>query len=513
MIAHDFITAPVVIVGGGIAGLATALALDDCVVVSDEPVGGGASCLAQGGIAAAIGDGDSPALHAEDTLAVAVCLADPAIATMVTGSAAGRVGWLGGLGVDFDRTPSAALALGREAGHSRNRIVHAGGDRTGAAVMRALRAALRQRPGIRVLEGFELVDLVTCGGRAAGVLLAGQRNLRLALLAPHVVLATGGIGACYDSTTTPRSSRGTGLAAAARHGVVLADLEFVQFHPTALAVSSDPQPLLTEALRGAGAVLLDESGSRFMTAIHPDAELAPRDVVARQVHAINAAGRQVFLDATGVAGLQARFPGACALARAAGLDASRQPLPVTAAAHFHMGGIATDSCGATSLAGLWACGEAASTGLHGANRLASNSLLEGLVFGERIARAIRRAALAPPRGPLEIAHQLSDSCADAARMQPLRRLVGASLGPSRSARTMISALQRLEAWRPTSTAEDDLAVVARLLLSAALDRKESRGAHQRSDYPRTANGKPARSFLRPQPAPAETLGLLRSHVA
>ena len=391
MIVHDFMTAPAVVVGGGIAGLSTALALDGCVVVANEPIGGGASCLAQGGIAAAIADDDSPALHAADTERVSAGLAVPEIAALVAGSAPVRIDWLRALGVAFDQTASGSLALGREAGHSRNRIIHAGGDRTGAAVMRGLRSAVSRRSDIRVLEGFALVDLVTCGDRVAGVLLEGLQGMPLALLAPQVVLATGGIGACFNHTTNPSSSRGTGIAAAARRGVLLADLEFVQFHPTALAADADPLPLLTEALRGAGAVLLDESGDRFMMAIHPDAELAPRDVVARSVHAIHAAGRQVWLDATGVAYLEQRFPGACSLARAAGLDPCRQPLPVTTAAHFHMGGIATDAQGATSLTGLWACGEVASTGLHGGNRLASNSLLEGLVFGSRIARAIRQS--------------------------------------------------------------------------------------------------------------------------
>ena len=393
MIADDFITAPAVVVGGGIAGLATALALDGCVVVSGAPIGNGASRLAQGGIAAAIGTDDAPALHAADTIAVSAGLAAADIAALVTGAAPARIDWLRGIGVDFDRDANGSAALGREAGHRRHRIVHAGGDRTGAAVMQALVAAVRRRPDIRALEGFNLVDVITAGARAAGVLLEGEDGTRLAVLAPHVVLATGGIGACFERTTNPASSQGAGLAAAARAGVRLADLEFMQFHPTALAVAGDPQPLLTEALRGAGALLLDERGRRFMPAIHPDAELAPRDVIARSVAARALAGQPVYLDATGITGLAERFPGACAIAAAAGFDPARQPLPVAAAAHFHMGGIATDAEGATSLPGLWACGEVASTGLHGGNRLASNSLLEGLVFGERIARSLRAAAL------------------------------------------------------------------------------------------------------------------------
>jgi L-aspartate oxidase len=512
MIAHDLVTAPAVIVGGGIAGLATALALESCVLVANEPIGGGSSRHAQGGVAAAIGVGDSPGLHAADTLKVAAGIALPEITSLVAESAPGRIDWLASIGVAFDRQPSGALALGREAGHGRNRIVHAGGDRTGAAVMQSLRAAVLERPGILVLEPFDLIDLVTAGDRAAGVLLAGPDGRRLVVLSPNVVLATGGIGACFDRTTNPGTSSGAGLAAAARRGVMLADLEFIQFHPTALAINADPLPLLTEALRGAGAKLLDESGARFMTSIHPDAELAPRDVVARSVHALRTSGRQVFLDATAVPDLTARFPGACQIAGAAGFDPQAQPLPIAAAAHFHMGGIATDAQGASSMTGLWACGEVASTGLHGANRLASNSLLEGLVFGERIARDIRRANLMPPRGALEVARRPANPGGDG-RVSSMRQLVGASLGPLRSRPAMVEALRRLENWGPATRAEDDRIVVAQQVLSAALERRESRGAHQRSDHPGTPAGAAARSFQKPQPVPVEKLELFRSRVA
>jgi L-aspartate oxidase len=513
MIVDDFLTAPAVVIGGGIAGCATALALDGCVVVANEPVGGGSSCLAQGGIAAAMADDDSPTLHSADTLAVSAGLALPEITALVAAAAADRVAWLEALGVVFDRTSSGALALGREAGHSLHRIVHAGGDRTGSVVMQTMRGALRDRPDIRLLEGFELHGLVTAGERAAGVLLANPAGHRLAVLAPNVVLATGGIGACFERTTNPETSAGAGLAAAARHGVLLADLEFVQFHPTALATVADPLPLLTEALRGAGAKLLDDSGHAFMSALHGDADLAPRDVVARSVHALTASGRRVFLDATRVTDLEARFPGACALARASGLDPLTQPLPVTTAAHFHMGGIATDLQGASSMAGLWACGEVASTGLHGGNRLASNSLLEGLVFGKRIARAVGRARLTPPQGPLTVPRQLPETGRDDDRIRALRRLVGSSLGPLRSGPSMRAGLQRLDSWHPASRAEADRIVVARQLLQAAIARRESRGSHQRADYPHPDAGVPARSFRRPVPAPLESLNLRRSRVA
>lgn len=513
MIVDEIITAPAVVVGGGVAGLATALALDGGVVAANEAIGGGASQLAQGGIAAAVGLDDSPQQHAADTLRVGAGLSDPQIATLVSDAAAGRIDWLQALGVAFDRGADGQLLCGREAGHRRHRIVHADGDRTGAAVMAALRRAVRARPDLRVLEQFALLDLITAAGRAAGVLLGRPDGTRLAVLAPQVVLATGGIGGLFDQTTTPVTARGAGLAAAARCGVRLADLEFVQFHPTALALAADPLPLLTEALRGAGAVLLDEAGERFMAALHPDAELAPRDVVARGVHARRAHGRAVFLDATGIRDLETRFPGACRLARGAGLEPTRQPLPVAAAAHFHMGGIATDRRGATSLPGLWACGEVASTGLHGGNRLASNSLLEGLVFGERVARAIVAADRRPPRGPLEIARGPAALAADPERIAELRRLLGASLGPQRTEPALLAALTETRQRQPESRAEDDALTVARELLAAALARRESRGAHQRDDYPAAAAGAAARAFCSPAPRPTQSLQILRSRVA
>lgn len=513
MIADDVIMAPAVVVGGGIAGLTTALALDGCIVAAGAAIGDGASWLAQGGIAAAIGPDDAPALHAADTLRVSAGLTTSDVAKIVTEAAPERIEWLRDIGVAFDQDANGNLALGREAGHGRHRIVHAGGDRTGAAVMQTLAAAVRRRPDIRVLEGFGLVDVITQGARAAGVLLEATDGTRLAVLAPQVVLATGGVGACFERTTNPASARGVGLAAAARRGVRLADLEFMQFHPTALAVAGDPQPLLTEALRGAGAVLLDDHGQRFMPAIHPDAELAPRDVIARSVAARALAGRPVFLDATGIAGLRERFPGAWAIATAAGFDPARQALPVAAAAHFHMGGIATDADGATSLPGLWACGEVAATGLHGGNRLASNSLLEGLVFGERIARAVRAAPLPAPRGPLEIPHRQHLPAADPTRIQALRQLVSASLGPLRDCAAMTAAQDRLANWQSASRAEEDMAAVAGLMLASALQRRESRGAHYRSDFPVAADGVAARSFRAPAAVRVVALDPARSRVA
>jgi L-aspartate oxidase len=509
----DFITAPVVVVGGGIAGLSAALGLEGCALVANEPIGGGSSCLAQGGIAAAIGADDSPALHASDTLRVAAGLADPVIAGLVAEAAAGRIAWLRELGVRFDAAADGRPLLGREAGHGHDRIVHAGGDRTGAAVMQALREAVQGRNDIRRLEGFELVDLIGCGSRTGGVLLEDADGSQLAVLAPHVILATGGIGACFDRTTNPVTSRGTGLAVAARRGVSLADLEFIQFHPTALDVEGDPLPLLTEALRGAGAALLDGHGRRFMPAIHPDAELAPRDVVARAIALRRLAGEPVWLDAMQVQGLDARFPGATAIARAAGFEPTREPLPVTTAAHFHMGGIATDAGGAASTPGLWACGEVASTGLHGGNRLASNSLLEGLVFGTRIARAVQAAKLPTPTDAPDLPRRRATAAADPERILALRRLIGRSLGPVRNGRAMSEALAQVTHRVPGSRAEEDLTTVARLLLRAALARRESRGAHYRLDFPKPSPASSFQRIVRPAAAPSSPMRVARSRVA
>ncbi len=513
MTVSDFITAPAVVVGGGIAGLSAALGLDGCALVANEPVGGGSSRLAQGGIAAALRADDAPQFHASDTLRVSAGLADAAIADLVAGAAAGRIAWLRDQGVAFDAAGDGRLLLGREAGHGRDRIVHAGGDRTGAAVMQALRERVLERHDIQRLEGYELVDIVACGPRAGGVLLEAPDGAILAVLAPQVILATGGIGACFDRTTNPATSRGAGLAAAARRGVTLADLEFVQFHPTALDVAGDPLPLLTEALRGAGAVLLDAAGRRFMLAIHPDAELAPRDVVARAIAIRRLAGEGTWLDAAGVADVATRFPGAAAIARATGFDMTREALPVTPAAHFHMGGIATDAAGATSLPGLWACGEVAATGLHGGNRLASNSLLEGLVFGARIAAAIRHARLPAPAGPLDVPDRPQAASADPDRLLQLRQLVGRSLGPVRDGAVMADARTELARRAPISRAEDDVATVAGLVLDAALARRESRGGHYRQDYPEEAAGGASRSFVQPAKAPVVPLGIARSLVA
>ncbi|HEX6861430.1 MAG TPA: L-aspartate oxidase, partial [Thermoanaerobaculia bacterium] len=391
----------VLVVGSGAAGLTAALGCAPLrvTVLTKATLISGSSAWAQGGVAAAVGKDDTPALHAADTLAAGAGLCDPRAVGLLTGEGPERVKALLALGARFDRNSAGQLSLGREAAHSRRRILHAK-DATGSEIVRALGEAVLQAPEVKVLERAFAVDLLVEDGRVAGVLAVhndeggGRRVLHLA---PAVVLATGGPGQLYLHTTNPREATGDGLAMAARAGARLVDLEFVQFHPTALAVSQshteagEPMPLLTEALRGEGAVLLDDRGFRFMGDEHPDRELAPRDVVARAIWRRLMAGRQVFLDAREAVGdeFPERFPTVFELCQRHGLDPRKELMPVAPAAHYHMGGIDVDGQGRTSLYGLWACGEVSSTGVHGANRLASNSLLEALVFGSRVAEDLR----------------------------------------------------------------------------------------------------------------------------
>jgi L-aspartate oxidase len=495
----------VVVVGAGLAGLFTALKLAPLpmTVVSAARFGEGASSLwAQGGIAAAIAEGDRPEDHAADTVRAGAGIVDEKVAELMTREARARIEDLLVYGVPFDKDLEGRFSMSREAAHGRGRILHVKGDTAGRAIMQALIEAVRRTPSITVLEGFAARDLVLREGRVAGVKLVpvnGGAPASLVLPAAAVVLATGGAGQVYALTTNPREARGEGIAIAARAGAVIADAEFVQFHPTAINVGRDPAPLATEALRGEGATLINARGERFLRAIHEDAELGPRDVVARGVFREVSAGRGAFLDCRALGSkLAEHFPTVYAACRAAGIDPAREPIPVAPAAHYHMGGILTDARGRSTVDGLWACGEVASTGAHGANRLASNSLLEAVVFGARVAEDIAGAVL-PPSVPLrDMAASAGAEHHDEPTERTLRRAMQESAGVIRdeaSLNRVLGTIVGLEKTAPRSSRLANMLTTAKLIAAAALARKESRGAHFRSDYPASDPGLARRSFL------------------
>lgn len=498
----------VLVVGGGIAGLFCALKLAPrpVTVLAAAPLGGGGSSWwAQGGMAAAVGAGDTPAAHLADTVAAGAGTVDAAVAALMTAEAAARIDDLVGFGVPFDRDAEGRLAVGREAAHSQRRIVHVRGDRAGLEIMTALTGRARATPSIRLLESVSAESLVVEDGVVVGVIARaeeGRAATTIALAGRAVVLASGGVGHLWRVTTNPPQADGRGLAMAARAGAVVADPEFVQFHPTAIDVGRDPAPLATEALRGEGAILVDRHGRRFMADYDAALELAPRDVVARAIHAERAAGRGAFLDARAAIGaaFPERFPTVFEICRSAGIDPRVAPIPVAPAEHYHMGGVATDADGRTSLEGLWACGEVASTGVHGANRLASNSLLEAVVFADRIARDVagrparridgagRRLAAATTVPPLP---------GDAAVVERVRDLMAADVGVVRDGAGLTRAVETLETLERAarSTRLGDVLLAARLIATAALLRRESRGGHFRSDHPTADPTWARRTFL------------------
>lgn len=482
---------PVVVVGSGVAGLSVALAHGQATVITNGVLGAtGSSRWAQGGIAAAVGPGDDVAAHRRDTVAVGAGLNTVEAVEAVVDGGPAAIERLVALGARFDRTPDGSLALGREAAHSRRRIVHANGDATGAEVMRTLVGAALDA-GLTVRESTTAIDLlVDEAGSVVGVLTCDERGRLVAELAGAVVLATGGYAHCFARTTAPPAADGSGIAMAARAGALVADMEFVQFHPTALAVGGTGQlPLLTEALRGDGAVIVDERGHRFVAEAHPDAELAPRDVVALAVHRQIAAGRTAFLDTRTAIGadVDVRFPTVFSACMDHGIDPRTEPIPITPAAHYCMGGVATDTAGRSSLAGLWVIGEAASSGAHGGNRLASNSLLDGLAVGHRAGRLLRTTA-APSPSAIEVAAGVGSATDDGTdRIAAARELLAAHAGVERDGPALEAAARRLDAWpTPASHAERTVVTVARLVIAAARRREESRGAHRRRDHPEPA---------------------------
>ncbi|RPK77891.1 L-aspartate oxidase [Streptomyces sp. ADI97-07] len=516
------IDADVVVVGSGVAGLTTALRCAAAglatVVVTKARLDDGSTRWAQGGIAAALGDGDTPEQHLDDTLVAGAGLCDEtAVRTLVT-EGPDAVRRLIDTGAHFDTTDTGDIALTREGGHHRRRIAHAGGDATGAEISRALVEAVRSA-ALHTVENALVLDLLTdAEGRTAGVSLhvmgEGQHDGVGAVHAPAVVLATGGMGQVFSATTNPPVSTGDGVALALRAGAEVSDLEFVQFHPTVLFLGADSegqQPLVSEAVRGEGAHLVDASGTRFMVGRHELAELAPRDIVAKAItRQTQLQGTEhMYLDARhfGAEMWEQRFPTILAACRSHGIDPVTEPIPVAPAAHYASGGVRTDLRGRTTVPGLYACGEVACTGVHGANRLASNSLLEGLVFAERIAADIVADGARPGRPGLTEAVTATGRAAvpllTAESRTEIQRIMTRGAGVIRSAASLAAAAEELEALqRQAADAADaeadgpkdavpgveaweatNLLLVSRVLVAAAREREETRGCHWREDRP------------------------------
>jgi L-aspartate oxidase len=492
---------PVLIIGGGLAGLFCALKLAPLpvTILSTAPLGRGASSVwAQGGIAAALADGDTPEKHTTDTLIAGAGICDEAMVLGMAKEARARIYDLLRYGVPFDRDLEGTLLQSREAAHSERRIVRVKGDTAGKAIMEALHIAANSAPSIRVISRVTAQQILTEDGKVTGVMVQHADGGCWRFEASAVVLATGGVGHLYGVTTNPVESCGIGLGMAARAGALIADAEFVQFHPTAININKDPAPLATEALRGDGATLINSRGERFMLPIHKDAELAPRDIVARGVFAEVVGGRGAFLDTRSAIGasFRGRFPTVFASCIAAGIDPVTKPIPIIPAEHYHMGGVWTDANGRSSLQGLWAAGEVSSTGVHGANRLASNSLLEAVVFAARIAEDIASQTLSASDTSTKIEVQ-NEQIAEVELQLRLRKAMSENVGVLRhdigirEALDVIIDVQK----HAKGLSLGNMAIAAQMITTAALVRHESRGGHFRTDYLNTDPALAKRSFF------------------
>ena len=497
----------VLVIGGGVAGLRTALGIPESLrvlVVTKDEVRESNSTYAQGGIAGVLDPEDDFENHIADTLAAGKGLCDPEVVELMIREAPQRISELVGWGTEFDQV-AGQVALTREGGHSHPRIVHALGDATGREVMRAVIAATRTRANVRIWQNSFTIDLLTHDHQCRGAIVWDPRRGPSLIWARATVLATGGAGQLFRETTNPPIATGDGHALAYRAGAELRDMEFMQFHPTVLYIAGSSRNLVTEAIRGEGAFLRDRNGVRFMPDYNPAAELAPRDDVSRAIVAQMAKTQHpcVYLDLAHLdpAHVRIRFPGFDALCRGFDLDITRDPIPVRPGAHYMIGGVTVDHDAQTTLDRLWAAGEVTSSGLHGANRLASNSLLEGLVHGARAAEDIVRVLSAEGAGRLEVSPIVSLPVANVSRTpldladirESLRALMWRSAGITRNARGLNEAGEQVDFWcryalnhvfdDPTGWTLQNLLTVARLMIAAAVEREESRGVHTRSDFP------------------------------
>lgn len=482
----------VIIIGSGIAGLYAALSIEkfDVLIVSNESGGkSGSSYYAQGGIAAAIAEDDDFETHVQDTIKAGAGLVDYEVAKQIILAGTERVHHLAELGVNFKRDEKGNFNFGREAAHSKNRILHINGDASGKEIMNVLNARVSEKKNIQTRYTCEALEISVYGSNVNGIWIKNEKGETEFISASNIILATGGVSALYSKTTNPLSIYGKGLGLAARAGAVIADAEFVQFHPTALDLGVDPVPLATEALRGEGAIIINEKGERFLDNYHPAAELAPRDIVSRAVFSEISKGNKIFLDATNLKSgkVKDKFPNVYNLCKQNNIDADLQPIPIAPAAHYHVGGIATNINGRSSINGLWACGEVACTGFHGANRLASNSLLESIVLAYNSAKDVEQNFIEPASKSItsQFSHKNTNAISE---LEDLRNVMMENVGIERSEASLKKALHFIsELMKRTSDNISFLNVLttASMITKMALEREESRGCHYRSDYPET----------------------------